>query len=60
MRKKKKPKIDKKELGKELTELWADNEEHMGEMAAYFVACEQLEIDPDDGWNLMADIEGES
>lgn len=48
---KKKRKI---ELGVVLADTWSDNEEDMAEMAAYFVACEQLEIDPDDGWEYMA------
>lgn len=33
----------------------SENEQHMGEMAAYHVACEQLGIDPDDGWELLAE-----
>jgi hypothetical protein len=45
-------------LGKDLIALWSENEEHMGEMAAYHVSCEQLGIDPDDGWALMADAQG--
>ena len=44
----------KRDLGKELAELWSENEQDMGEMAAYHVSCEMLNIDPDDGWELMA------
>ena len=43
-----------KKLAKELNELWQENEKSMGEMAAYQVSCEQLEIDPDDGWEYLA------
>ncbi|MHC1572183.1 MAG: hypothetical protein ACXQTL_05485 [Methanosarcinales archaeon] len=42
---------------KELKKVWEENEESMAEMAAYHVACEQLEIDPDDGWELLAFLE---
>ncbi len=47
--------IDKKrlELAQELSDLWDENEEHMGEQAAYHVACEQLDIDPDEGYELL-------
>lgn len=46
-------------LARELSELWDDNEEMMGEMAAYNVSCEQLGIDPDEGWDLLALLEEE-
>ena len=42
-----------KELAQELLELWSDNEETMGEQAAYQVACEMLDIDPDHGYELL-------
>lgn len=51
---KKNVKQDRVELARALSETWSDNEEHMGEMAAYHVSCEQLGIDPDDGWELLA------
>lgn len=41
-------------LAKELSKLWEELQEDMGEMAAYHVACSQLDIDPDDGWELLA------
>ena len=31
------------------------NEEDMGEGAAYLVTCEQMGVDPDDGYDLMAE-----
>jgi hypothetical protein len=37
----------------ELSNLWTDLEDSMGEMAAFHVACEQMNIDPDDGWQLI-------
>lgn len=48
------------EKAQELSDLWEENEECMGEMAAYHVACEQLGIDPDDGWNLLAMLGSDS
>lgn len=47
-------KLEEKEKAQMLLDQWNQNEKHMGEMAAYHVACEQLEIDPDDGWDLLA------
>lgn len=44
------------ELAKELAETWDDLEQDMGEQAAYNVACEQLGIDPDEGYELLAMI----
>jgi hypothetical protein len=44
------------ELARQLQEAWDDNEEHMGEQAAYHVSCEQLGIDPDDGYELLAEL----
>lgn len=38
----------------ELRDLWNSNEETMGEMAAYGVACAELGIGIDDGWSLLA------
>lgn len=35
------------------------NEKSMGEMAAYHVTCEMLGVDPDDGWELLAELEEE-
>lgn len=32
------------------------NEQQMGEVAAFHVTCEQLGIDPDDGYVLLADL----
>jgi len=47
------------EKARELSRLWDENEEHMGEMAAFSVACEQLGIDEDDGWELLALLDGD-
>ncbi len=44
------------ELARELSEAWDENEETMGEQAAYHVSCEQLGIDPDDGYELLAEL----
>ena len=45
---------DRKSLGLQLAELWAELEEDgVAEMAAYHVACERLGVDPDDGWDLL-------
>lgn len=49
-----------KELARQLADQWNENEDSMGEMAAYHVACEQLGIDPDDGWGLLAELQDES
>lgn len=40
-------------LGKMLSDLWDKLEVGMGEMAAYNVACEEMNIDPDDGWEYL-------
>jgi len=40
----------------ELSDAWDKNEETMGEQAAYHVACEQLNIDSDDGWQLLYEL----
>ena len=45
---------ERKEIAQELSDLWSDNEEDMGEMAAYHVSCEQLGIDPDEGYEYLA------
>lgn len=37
-------------------ELLCENEEEMGEGAAYLVTCEQLGVDPDDGYELLAEL----
>lgn len=42
------------QLARDLSEAWDDNEQSMGEQAAYHVSCEQLGIDPDDGYDLLA------
>lgn len=47
----------KKTDAKTFSELLEMNESQMGEGAAYFVTCEQMEIDPDDGWDLLAEAE---
>ncbi len=39
----------------EFTKAWDENEESMGEMAAFNVTCEQFGISEDDGWDLLAD-----
>lgn len=49
--------MSKKSKGQELLQAWEDNEETMGEMAAYHVACEQLDIDPDTGWEMLAELD---
>jgi hypothetical protein len=46
--------IERVALAEQLNEMWCDNEEVMGEMAAYSVACSQLGIDEDEGWDLLA------
>lgn len=40
---------------KTFAETLEENEEHMGEGAAYLVTCEQLGVDPDDGYDLLAE-----
>lgn len=42
-----------KVTAKQFAEVLEDNEEDMGEMAAYHVTCEQLNVDPEDGWDLL-------
>ncbi len=49
-----------KSKGQELLDLWNELEEGMGEMAAYDIACQQLGIDPDDGWGLLAEVSEET
>lgn len=39
---------------KEITDLWDENEKSMGEQAALHVACEMLDIDVDDAYDIMA------
>ena len=41
------------ELAKELLELWQHNEKTMGEMAAYSVACEEMGISEEKGWDML-------
>ena len=45
---------NKIQMAHQLMELWDMNEEHMGEMAAFSVSCEQLAIDEETGWELIA------
>lgn len=40
----------------ELSDLWDELEENMGEMAALDCACEQLGIDKDNKWNVLEPI----
>ena len=49
------PKI-KKSRAQELADLWDENEKIMGEQAAYLVACDTLGIDPEDGYDLLAEL----
>lgn len=51
---------DKIDLAHLLAETWEENENEMAEMAAYYVACEQLGIDQDYGWELLSCISDES
>lgn len=41
------------EKAKQFAELLASNEESMGEHAAYHVTCEMMDVDPDDGYDLL-------
>jgi hypothetical protein len=43
-------------LARALNDAISENEETMGEGAAYLVACDQCGVDPDDGWYLLADL----
>lgn len=52
----KKKKKFNKEFAQEFSDALADNEEHMGEGAAYLVTCEQMGVDPDDGYSLLAEL----
>ena len=47
-------------LARRLSNAWDENEETMGEQAAYLVACEELQIDPDEGYSLLALLSGEA
>ena len=47
--------MTEKEKAHELLETWSDNEETMGEQAAYCVACEMLGISEDHGYDLLAE-----
>lgn len=42
-----------KVFAKRFNDALSDNEEDMGEGAAYLVTCEQMGIDPDDGYELL-------
>lgn len=45
---------EKKELANKLLDRWEEIEDSgTAEMAAYHIACEQLHINPDDGWSLL-------
>lgn len=52
----KKRKQDRKQLAQEFSDVLCDNEESMGEGAAYLVTCEQMGIDPDEGYDLLAEL----
>lgn len=54
MSRKKNRKSDSKDLAKRFSEALDENEESMGEGAAYLVTCEQMGVDPDDGYELLA------
>lgn len=56
MNKKRFNKGQRAEIARQLLELWSDNEEHMGEQAAYHVSCEQLGIEPDDGYQMIGEL----
>lgn len=43
----------KAKLAIALSSAWTENEKTMGEHAAYLVSCEQLGINPDDGYSLL-------
>lgn len=42
------------ERARELSQLWDDNEKTMGEWAAFNVACEQMGIEEEEGWELLS------
>lgn len=43
-------------LRNKLLAAWEENEKSMAEMAAMAVACEQLGIEVDEGWELLAEF----
>jgi thymidine phosphorylase len=43
-------------LAEQFAEALAENELHMGEMAAFAVTCEQFGIDEDEGYDLLAEM----
>ena len=43
------------DFAKEFAKQVADNEDCMGEGAAYYVACEQMGVDPEEGWDILRD-----
>jgi hypothetical protein len=45
---------DQISLAKELATLWDSYEEENGEQASYLLACSELGIDPNDGYELLA------
>lgn len=45
--------IDKIALGEELSDLWMELEEEMSDHGAYEIACEQLGVDPDEGYDYI-------
>lgn len=40
----------------QFAEALAENEEHMAEMAAFAVTCEQFMIDEEEGYDLLASL----
>jgi hypothetical protein len=52
----KKKKKDTKEFAKQFAEALADNEECMGDGAAYLVTCEQMGVDPNYGYDLLLEL----
>ena len=47
------------ELAEMFADMLADNEECMGEHAAFLVTCEQMEIDEMDGYELLSMLSDE-
>lgn len=54
-KKKRKQKAETQVDPKIFAAMLAMNEESMGDGAAYLVTCEQLGVDPDDGYDLLMD-----
>lgn len=49
----KKNKLKQTERAIAFAEMLEMNEESMGEMAAYHVTCEMMDVDPDEGYELL-------